>query len=409
MRWGAVALLVVFAAVAAASLVARSPERERQAQRYFSPDEIARGRQLSLERRAIFWSGTLVELALLLWLALSGVAPRLAALADRWTGQRWMLSVLCVGAICFVAQEVLGFPLRLYGGLYLQRAWGLTNRSLASWVGDYAKGLAVSSVIGALLLVLLFLALRLLPRTWWLAATVGSAVLGVFFAFVFPLLIAPLFNRFVPLEQTSHAALLPRIEAMAKQAGLPVHDVLVMDASRQGRHTNAYFAGFGRTRRIVLYVTLLNSHPPDEVLSILAHEMGHWRHHHIAKGIALGTAGALVVFFVLSRLLIWASGSGAAGFERPDEPAAIPFILLLAFVGGFAVMPIQNWVSRTFERQADQSALELGGSPAVFVAAEERLVRDNISNPAPSDLSVFLFASHPTPIDRIEMAVAAEK
>jgi STE24 endopeptidase len=407
-RWAAVVVLAAFAALALANLAARSPQRERDAQRHFSADQIARGRRLSLERRALFWGGTLLELGLLLWLALSGMAPRLGALADGWTGHRWMLSVLCVGAICFLAQEALGFPLRLSSGLCLQRAWGLTNRSFASWMGDYAKGLGVSAVIGTVLLVLLFLALRVLPRTWWLAATAGSVVLGVFFAFVFPVLVAPLFNRIVPLAQTSHAALLPRIETMAREAGLPVRDVLVMDASRQGRHTNAYFAGFGPTRRIVLYDTLLDSHPPDEVLSILAHEMGHWRHHHIAKGIALGTAGALVAFFVLSRLLMWAAALGIAGFWQPHEPAAIPLILLLAFVGSFLVMPIQNWVSRAFERQADQAALELGGSPEIFAEAEKRLVRNNISDPAPSDLSVFLFATHPTPVDRVETAMEAQ-
>jgi STE24 endopeptidase len=177
-----------------------------------------------------------------------------------------------------------------------------------------------------------------------------------------------------------------------------------MDASRQGRYTNAYFAGFGSTRRIVLYDNLLERHTADETLSILAHEMGHWRQHHIVKGLVLGGVGAFAGFFVLAWLLSRAGSSGVFGFRSPSDPAAFPLILLLAFVEGFLAAPVENAVSRVFERQADRAALELGGSPDVFIAAEERLVRDNVGHPAPSDLAVALFASHPPAVERIEMA-----
>jgi STE24 endopeptidase len=406
MRTIAFVTLALFATLAAATLLARSPERERRALRHFSADETARGRQFSLERRALFWTRTLVTLALLLWLTLSGAAPRLASLAERISGGRWPLTVLLVGAACFVLQAALEFPFSLYAGLYHQRAWGLTDRSFVSWLGDYAKSLGLSAGIGAVLLVALYAAMRLLPRSWWLAAGAGSALVALFFAFVFPVLIAPLFNRFVPLGETPHASLLPRIRAMADTAGLPVRDVLVMDASRQGRQTNAYFAGFGKTRRIVLYDTLLERHTPEETVSVLAHEMGHWRCHHIVKGLVLGGLGAFAGFFVLAWLLGRAGSSGAFAFRSPSDPASFPLILLLAFVGGFLVAPAENLVSRAFEREADRVALELGGSPEVFIAAEERLVRDNIGNPAPSDLAIVLFASHPAAIERIEMAEA---
>ncbi len=409
MKLWALALLAFFAALAAATLLARSPQREERARHYFSAEEMARGREFSLERRVLSWSATLVTLSLLLWLACSGVAPRLAAACGRLSGGRWPLTVLLVGATCFFAQVIALFPLRLYGGLYHLRAWGLTSRTFGSWLGDYGKGLALSAGIGALLLVALFAAMRLLPRGWWLAAAAGSAAVSVLIALVFPIWIAPLFNRFVPLAATPYASLLPRVEAMTRAAGLPVRDVLVMDASRQGRHTNAYFAGFGSTRRIVLYDTLLDRHTPDETLSVLAHEIGHWRYHHVQKGLALGALGALIGFFALARLLERAAAASAFGFKEPSDPASLPLILLLAFVGSFLAAPLESAVSRSFERQADQVALELGGSPEVFIEAEKRLVRDNIGDPAPSDLVVALFASHPPAVERIEMAEQAER
>jgi STE24 endopeptidase len=154
----------------------------------------------------------------------------------------------------------------------------------------------------------------------------------------------------------------------------------------------------------VLYDTLLASHTPDETLSILGHEMGHWRRHHIVKGIALGACGALLGFFVLSRILEWAAADGRFGFRSAADPAGFPMVLLLAALGGFVALPVQNVVSRAFEREADRDALRLYGHPEVFIEAEKRLARDNIANVAPSDLNLFLFASHPPTLERIAMA-----
>jgi STE24 endopeptidase len=227
-------------------------------------------------------------------------------------------------------------------------------------------------------------------------------LVGAFFAYLAPILIAPLFNSFTPLRATKHASLQPTIEELARRAALPIDDVLVMDASRQGRHTNAYFTGFFGTRRIVLYDTLLASHGEPETLSILGHEMGHWRRNHIAKGIALGGLGALVGFFLLARILEQAGPR--LGIRDASDPAAIPAILLLSALGGLLSLPIQNAISRAFEREADRDSLALYGHPEVFIEAERRLARDNIGNVAPSDLNVFLFASHPPTLDRIAMA-----
>jgi STE24 endopeptidase len=403
MRAAIVLGVVLFAALATASALGRSPEREALAERHFSREQILRGRQFAFERRLLFWSHEAAQLALLGLIVASGALARLQP-----PGARWWLRALVAGGVLLLAQELVSLPWSVYGGLHHLRAWGLTERSFSSWLGDHLKALCVSGLIGALLLLGFYGLMRVAPRAWWLLAGLGSAAVAAFFALLAPVLVAPLFNRFEPIRNTPHAALQPRIEALAREASLPVRDVLVMDASRQGRHTNAYFTGFFGTRRIVLYDTLLRSHTPDETLSILGHEMGHWRRHHIVKGVALGALGALLGFFLLARILEWAATEGRFGLRDAADPAGLPLVLLLGALASLVALPAQNLVSRAFEREADRDALLLYGHPEVFIEAEKRLARDNISNVAPSDLNVFLFASHPPTLERIAMAESSK-
>ena len=225
------------------------------------------------------------------------------------------------------------------GRFELARAWGLTNRPLADWLADHAKGLGVAAVTDGIVLFGLYLLLRWWPRRWWLVATAAGTLLVVAYTFLAPIVIEPIFNTSTPLGQTRWANLEGMVRTLVARAGVPVQDILVIDASRQGNHSNAYFTGFGATQRIVLYDNLLKSHPPAEVESILAHELGHWRHHHIMKGIALGAAGTLVGLFILAQVLRAAVGRGHLALESPSDPAGLPLILLVVTLGSWLAMP----------------------------------------------------------------------
>ncbi len=380
-----------------------SAEAQAEAARFFSAEEIERGLQFSYQRRLLFWLQTGVNLGLLAALVFTGWARRLADTGMRWSGQRWWLTILFVGAVVFLAQACLALPLGLIR-LENQRAWGLTQRSIPDWLVEHFISLGVAAIIGGALLMGLYLLIRCFPRTWWALATAGALLFAVAFAFVLPVLIAPLYNTFTPLRDTEWASLEPTVRYLIDKAGITIQDVYVVDASRQSGHTNAYFTGFGSTRRIVLFDTLLSKHPRAEIESILAHEIGHWQYDHIAKGIILAGLGALVGFFLLARILQWAIGRPPFSLTRPFDPGGIPLVLLLALVSTWLAMPVQNVVSRYFERQADQTALDLGGRPDAFVAAEKRLAHDNIMNVAPTPLNVWLFASHPPAVERIRMA-----
>jgi STE24 endopeptidase len=431
--------LLLFVAVFVLTTFLPDAYARLEAERYFVPEVIARGLQRARQGKLLFWGSTAVHLGALVLVVFSGLGRRLADLCERWTGRRWLLTVLGVGGVLFIGDELLSLPFGLVG-LEWQRSWGLTHQSLGAWLTDHIKGLAISAIAGAVLVAGLYALIRRFPRSWWALAAGGATLLGIAYAIVLPVWINPLFNTFRPLAETQWTNLREPVKALAARVGVPVQDILVMDASRQGSHTNAYFTGFGATRRVVLFDTLLMSHtrqssfaiaaavalpasafgvgpllavaPPlaqmtlgeEEVLSILAHEFGHREHQHIVKGIVLGCLGAFVGLFLLSCILKWAVDRRPFCLTTAADPAGLPLILLTAVLGSWVIMPLENAISRHFERQADRFSLDEFGHPEAFIEAEKRLARDNISNVAPNRLSVWLFASHPPAVARIQMA-----
>jgi STE24 endopeptidase len=385
-----------------------SAQAEARAAAYFSADEIATGLRYSFERRLLFWAATGLELALLGYLVAGGAGRRWA---DRFQGLArgsWLGTLLLMAAAYWLAHEALQFPVAL-GRHYHLRVWEMTRRSVGDWLVEYAGYTLILAVVQLVVVVGLYVLMRRYPRRWWLPATGGATVIAVGIAWLWPVFVAPLFNTFTPLRDTQWAALEPRVTRLVQKAGVPVSDILVMDASRQSSHTNAYFAGFGATRRIVLYDTLLQTQNADEIESILAHEIGHWRHDHIVKGIVLGALAALAGLWVLARILLAVVGKPPLFLSGPSDPAGLPLIVLLFMVGSWLAMPAENFVSRYFERQADEASLELAGMPDVFIAAEKRLARANKGNVAPPPWTVWLFSTHPTTVERIRMAEAWEQ
>ena len=384
-----------------------APPTRAEAAKYFTSDQIERGLEFSLQRRLLYWTGAGLHLAVFALIVFSGFARKLASFFSRG-GSPWLLTVLLVGCFCFLVEEAIALPIGL-ARLELLRAWDLTTRPVAGWLRDHALGLSVSAVLGVVTLLGLYLLIRFFPRTWWALATVGFMLLTMGYIFILPVLISPLFNTFTPLTETRWSDLQDPVEELAKRAGVPVKEILVVDASRQGSHTNAYFTGFGSTQRIVLYDNLLKKHTREEVESILAHEMGHWQHNHIVKGTALGALAALAGFFLLARILRWAVNRPPFQLSAPFDPAGVPLVLLLVTVGEWLGTPVAYAISRHFERQADMVSLNLTGRPDVFIAADKKLARDNISNVAPPLVSVWFFNTHPPAVERIQMAEQWEK
>jgi STE24 endopeptidase len=423
------ALLVAFLMLFAVSTFLPAPASEyERAKAYFTQAEIDTGLEYSLQRRFFFWGSTALELGLLVSLVASGAARRLADFFGRWVGYesavagpprddtrptrvlaraarllRWLAVLALMAATYIILHELLQFPLSV-GRFFHSRAWEMTHRPFIDWLAEYWMAVAVTTTVEAVAGLGLYLLLRVFPRTWYLLAAAGATGLAFAMAFLHPILIAPLFNTFTPLSRTEWKTLEPRVRYLTDKAGIAVDEIYVTDASRQSNHTNAYFTGLGATQTIVLYDTLLRKHPANEVESILAHEIGHWVHRHIINGILLGALAALVGLIVLDRILHWFMGRPPLRLRGLSDPAGLPLVILLVNLGSWVAMPLGNAVNRYFERQADTTSLELAGMPDVFIKAEQRLARDNKSNVAPAPWNVWLFSTHPTALERIEMA-----
>ncbi|MSW63648.1 MAG: M48 family metalloprotease, partial [Actinobacteria bacterium] len=253
----------------------------------------------------------------------------------------------------------------------------------------------------ALGLVLLVAVARRAPRTWWAWVGVGAAGLVVAGSFLYPVVIEPAFNDFTSLPA---GPLRTDLLDLAAANGTPVQDVLVADASRRTTALNAYVSGFGSTRRIVVYDTLLDQLPDDQIESIAAHELGHVATDDVLTGTLVGALGAGAGVALLGWLLGSAPLLRRAGAEGPGDPRVVPLVLLLVAVGTLLSTPVQNGVSRQLEARADQHSLDLTEDPDAFAAVMRRLAVANLNQPDPPAAWQWFFGSHPTTAQRVAAA-----
>jgi STE24 endopeptidase len=259
----------------------------------------------------------------------------------------------------------------------------------------------VSAVIGAVALLGFYTVTRFAPRSWWALGAAGAAALVVLLSFVLPVLVEPVFNRFAPMEQ---GPLRAELMALAARDEVPVRDVLVADASRRTRAVNAYVSGFGPTRRIVVYDTMLREAPPAEVASVVAHELGHAKDRDVLTGTLVGALGAAAAVVALYLLGFWGGLLRLAGVGSIAEPRAFPLLIAVVTAAGLAAAPVQALVSRHVEARADAHALALTGAPATFEAMQQRLSTINLGDPDPPRWEYLYSASHPSTVERIAHA-----
>ena len=297
---------------------------------------------------------------------------------------------------------ILTLPLGYYSGFVLPHRFDQSNQTLKAWIIDQLKGLAINAPLSLLLLELLYLALRVTGDLWWLWAAGGMLVFSVLLSNLAPVLIAPIFNKFVPLGE-EHADLAERLLRLAEQAHTRVRGVFKFDMSRRTKSANAALTGIGNTRRIVLGDTLIDEFTPDEIETVLAHELGHHVHNDLPLLIAFGTLTTTIGLYLASLVLNWAITF--FGFTGPADVAALPALGLIIGAYGLLTMPLENAVSRWRESMADDYALGATGKNEAFVSAFTRLANQNLGEVDPEKWVVFLFYSHPPLGERIEKAV----
>ena len=333
----------------------------------------------------------------LTWLSVSLVVPAVlgftplgAALVGRLRRLHWLLqvAVAVVGLTLVTTVVTLPFAARQHS---IERRYGLTLQGWGGWASDIARGFGVAAVSTLVVLVVLVALARRFPHRWWMPAAALGAALVIGGSFVYPYVVEPVFNNFHSLPQ---GQLRTELLDLARSDHQPLRDILVADASRRTTTENAYVSGFGASRRLVLYDTLLRQDSPAEIRVLTAHELGHAKRDDVLHGTlegALAVAAAMCALFLLL---------GA----RVADPRKVPMVLALYAVVGFAVSPLTNVVSRHIEARADAHSLDLTRDPTTYVAAQKQLAVSGLDDLDPSPVLYTLFFSHPSPVQRLAMA-----
>jgi len=318
------------------------------------------------------------------------------------------LLVALFAAIFAGIHSIANLPLGFYSGFVLPHRFGQSNQTFKDWILDQIKGLAVGVPIGLILLELLYFALRVTGELWWLWAAGGMLVFSVLLSNLAPILIMPLFNKYIPLGD-EHRELEDRLLVLAAHANTKVKGVFKFDMSKRTKSANAALTGIGNTRRIVLGDTLIDEFSTDEIETVLAHELGHHVNHDIPLFIALGAVSGLSGLYLASLGLNWAIGYfgftiGYFGFMSAADVAAFPALGIILGVFGLVTMPLDNAISRWREGKADDYALLATGKREAFASAFTRLANQNLGEIDPEKWVVFLFYSHPPLGERIQKA-----
>ena len=413
MNWASLLLVLVFVLPITWSLVEgvlawrgdRSPEMRARVLRYFAAEDIERGTEY---RRAFIPGGVAGELlfwGVLAWFVLGSGGRRLADRAAALSGGRYLLHVILVALALAILFRLIRFPITFYHGYVLEGTFDFRRLDFWPWLLRVLKGWAIGGGLEVLAAAAFFFVVRRFPDRWLPITIAGGAAITYVLTVTWHAIFLPMFYQVSPLPA---GPLRDGVAELAARAAVPVQEIRVVDQSRVSGHTNAFFAGIGGRREIYLFDTLSEQHDVPEVLAVVAHEIGHWRHQHVLKGWAIGVATMAMGFTVLFFLLRSPTFLAAAGARGPSDPTLVPVLWALMTAGTIAVAPFGNAMSRHYERQADRAAIELIPDPRIFVTMKVDGARANRSNLLPHPVLVFWNATHPPTIERVEMAAAAD-
>jgi STE24 endopeptidase len=294
---------------------------------------------------------------------------------------------------------IAGLPFDLYDTFVLEKKYGFSTITWRLWITDLIKSLILSAIIMTIMISAFMAFIHYLPASWWFWAWVFFTLFEIILLWLYPVLIAPLFNKFEPIKDE---ALREKINALMDKAGLKTKGIYQVDEGKRSKHTNAYFTGIGKTKRIVLYDTLLASHAPDEIVAVLAHEIGHWKKKHILKQLTFMIVASLVLLYFIYLIVNWSFLYSAFGLKVTPVYAGLFLVSLYLSSAGFFLSPVGAAITRRYEREADKMAWELTGTSEPMINALKRLAKDNLTNLHPHPLYVWFYYSHPPLIERIE-------
>jgi STE24 endopeptidase len=325
----------------------------------------------------------------------------LPVLVGKLFGLQWHLiwqALIFFGVLSLIG-GVAEIPFDIYHTFVLEKKYGFSTITWKLWLTDLVKSVIISAVLMGVMLSAFMAFILYLPKSWWFWAWVFFTMFEILLMWLYPVLIAPLFNKYEPIKDEE---LKEKITLLLAKVGLKAKGIFQVDEGKRSKHTNAYFTGIGKTKRIVLYDTLLDSHSHEEILAVLAHEIGHWKKKHILKQLIFMIVLSLVGLYFVYLIVNWPPLYGAFGLKYTPVYAGLLLVSIYLSCIGFFFSPLGAIISRRYEREADKMAHELTGTSEPMINALKRLAKDNLSNLHPHPLYVWFYYSHPPLIERIE-------
>jgi STE24 endopeptidase len=376
------------------------------------PDKLKLATELFRVRTTLYFVGSAWGILQIVLLLALGVPAWMRDVVESVTKSRWVQCLLFVFLFLLLI-TLLDLPLRIYGH-HESLAYGLSVQGWGSWALDWTKSFAISWLVTALLVMVLFWIIRRSPERWWFWFWIPTMAAVLFGVYLTPILIDPLFDKFEPLQQ-AHPALVQQLERVVERSGvsLPPDRMFFMRASQKVTGLNAYVTGFGPSKRLVLWDTTIAQSTPDELSGIFGHELGHYALHHIVLGVLFAAAALLIAFFIGQRMTQWLLGRyGARWRIRSQEDwACLAVLLLVVNLLSFVSAPIENAFSRSIEHAADvygQEAIHgiVPDPQATTVQGFQRLGETSLEDPTPHPLVEFWTFSHPSIGSRAAFAAA---
>ncbi|MBN2297659.1 MAG: M48 family metallopeptidase [Deltaproteobacteria bacterium] len=300
---------------------------------------------------------------------------------------------------CSLIMGTVEIPFDLYRNFVIEKKFSFSTLTMKLWLSDLFKSVLISLILlGSFLSILLSL-IHFFPKTWWVWAWIFFICFQLLIMWLYPVVIAPLFNTFEPIENEE---LKTRISSVAQRSGITVSGLFRMDAGKRSRHSNAYFTGIGKTKRIVLFDTLLDTHTTEEIVAVLSHELGHWKMGHIKKQLILSMGVSLAALYLAYLLVNNHLLYSTFGFEGTSVYIGLFLLTIIVRPLAFFLTPLTSMLSRHFEQQADDYAFTLLGNTSPLVNALKQLAKENLSNLHPHPLYAWFYYSHPPLVERIE-------
>lgn len=340
-------------------------------------------------------SKTFITFLLILGFLLFGFSEKLVEYLSQFSENSYIVLLLFI-LIIGLATTVIFFPANLYTDFILEHKYNLSNQTFFAWVWENIKSSLVGGVIGLPILLLFYYILTEFDQLWWLPFSILMFIISVVLSKIVPIIILPLFYKVSPIEDED---LKNRILELSKNVNMNIENIFQFDMSKNTKKANAAFTGLGKTKKILLGDTLLNEFTNDEIETVIAHELGHYKHKHIVINLVISTLTSFLTFYLLS--VLYSGSLSWFSFSRITEVGALPILSLWGMIIGLVQSPLTNILSRRHEYQADEYAVRETNKKDIFIGTLSKLTDQNLGDKDPHPFVEWFFYSHPSIKNRI--------